>query len=62
VFTTMDTSVHQTRQGKLQTDLKTLVFHLVDMHRPSLNMAEDMEFERELSVNQILEICQVCRN
>jgi hypothetical protein len=33
-----------------------LFFDLRDMHRPTLKMEEDMEFERGPSVQQIMEI------
>jgi capsid portal protein len=56
VFTTVNTSVHQPRQGKLQTDLKTLFLNLVDMHRASPNLEEDMEFAKGIIVKNVLAI------
>jgi hypothetical protein len=50
--------VHNLGQGAIQDDLETLFFDLGDMHRPTLNMKENMEFEKGLIVKQILEILQ----
>jgi hypothetical protein len=56
VFTTINISVHQPRQGKLHTDLKTFIYHLVDMHIPSTNMEEDMKFAKGIIIKRVLEI------
>jgi hypothetical protein len=55
VFTSINSPVHKFGQGVLQDGLQTLLFDLVDMHRPSPNMEEDIEFQRVLNVKQILE-------
>jgi hypothetical protein len=55
VFTSINLLVLQHGQGVLQDGLQTLHFDLGDMHRPSQNMEEDMEFERRLSVKKFLE-------
>jgi hypothetical protein len=44
VFTIANTSVHQPGWGMLQTDLKTMLFNMDDMHRPTLKTEEDMKF------------------
>jgi hypothetical protein len=54
VFTSINSSVHIIGQGVLR-GLQTLLFYLVDMHRPSLNIEEVMEFQIGLSVKQIME-------
>jgi hypothetical protein len=51
----INSPLHDIGQGVLQDGLETLLFDLGDMHRPTLNMEEDMGFERGLSVEQILE-------
>jgi hypothetical protein len=51
--------VHNLEQGVLQDGVETLFFDLGDMHRPTIKMEEDMEFERGLSVKQILKCCHV---
>jgi hypothetical protein len=56
VFTSINSQLHKIEQGFLQDGLETLLSDLGDIHRPTLNMEEDMLFERELSVKQILEI------
>jgi hypothetical protein len=56
VLTSINSPVHKHGQGVLHDGLETLLFDMGDMHRPTLNMVEDMEFERELSVKQILKI------
>jgi hypothetical protein len=55
VFMSINSPLHDIGQGVLQDGLETLLFDLGDMHRPTLNMEEDMGFERGLSVEQILE-------
>jgi hypothetical protein len=40
----------------LQTDIQTMLFNLDDMHIPTQEIDEDMEFQRGLSVKQFLEI------
>jgi hypothetical protein len=55
----MNSLVHNLGQGALQDDLQTLFFDLGDMHRPTLKMEEDMEFEIGLSVKQIQKILPV---
>jgi hypothetical protein len=40
-----------------QADLQILLYDLDDMHRPSHNIEEDMEFQRRLSIKQFLKIC-----
>jgi hypothetical protein len=47
VFTSINSQLHKIGQEVLQDSLETL---LRDMQRPTLNMEEDMLFERELSV------------
>jgi hypothetical protein len=47
--------VYKLRQAVLQYDLQTLLFDLGDIHMPSPNMEEDMEFQIGLSVKKILE-------
>jgi hypothetical protein len=42
-----------------QTDLQTMIFHLDDMHRPNLNIEEDMELQRGLSVKIIMKNCSL---
>jgi hypothetical protein len=42
--------MHKLGQTVLQDVLAPLLFDLGDMHRPTLKMEEDMEFERGLSV------------
>jgi hypothetical protein len=54
--------VHNLGQGALQDDLETLFFDLCEMHRPTLRMEEDMEFEIGISVKLILEILQSLEN
>jgi hypothetical protein len=56
VCTSINPPVHKFGQGVLEDGLETLLLDLGDMHRPSLNIEEDMEFPRGLSVKQILEI------
>jgi hypothetical protein len=55
VFTSINSLAHKLGQGVLQDGLQTLIFGLGDMHRPSPNMEEDMEFQKGLSVKKILE-------
>jgi hypothetical protein len=55
----MNSLVHNLGQGALQDDIETLFFDLGDMHRPTLKMEEDMEFEIGLSVKQIQKILPV---
>jgi hypothetical protein len=40
----------------LQTDLQTMLFNLDDVHIPNLEIEDDTEFQRGLSVKQFLEI------
>jgi hypothetical protein len=40
----------------LQTDLQIMLFNMDDMQTPTLKIEEDMEFQRGLSVKQLLEI------
>jgi hypothetical protein len=54
--------MHNLGQGALQDDLETLFFNLGDMHRPTLKMEENMEFEIGLSVKQILKILLSLKN
>jgi hypothetical protein len=56
VFTDIKSPFHKIGQEVLQDGLGTLLFDLGDMRRLTLKMEEDMEFERGLSVKQILEI------
>jgi hypothetical protein len=56
VFTDIKSPLHKIGQEVLQDGLGTLLFDLGDMCRLTLKMEEDMEFERGLSVKQILEI------
>jgi hypothetical protein len=51
--------VHKLGQRVLRDGLQTLFFDLEDMHRPSLKIEEVMEFPKELSAKQSLEIFQV---
>jgi hypothetical protein len=55
VFTNINSPLHKLGQGVLQDGLETSLFDLSDMHRPTLKMEKDMEFERGLSVKLILE-------
>jgi hypothetical protein len=56
VFTSINSSLRKIGQSVLEDGLETLHLDLGDIHRPTLKMEGDMEFERGLSVNQILEI------
>jgi hypothetical protein len=49
-----NTPLYQTEQGVFQTELKVLLFNLVDMHELTLKIKEDMKFQRGLSVKQFL--------
>jgi hypothetical protein len=40
----------------LQTDLQIMLFNMDDMQTLTLKIEEDMEFQRGLSVKQLLEI------
>jgi hypothetical protein len=59
VHTNANTLVPNPGQEVHQVDLQTLLFDLIGMHRVTLNIEEDMEFEKGLSVKQILEICSL---
>jgi hypothetical protein len=59
VFTNANTSVHQPGQGMPQTNLQQMLFKLDDMGRPTLKIKEDMEFQRGLSIKQIMETCSL---
>jgi hypothetical protein len=50
VLTNVNPTVHQVGQGVIQDGLQTLFFQLSDMHILTPKIAEDMEFQRELSV------------
>jgi hypothetical protein len=56
VFTSINSPLEKIGQGVLQDGLEILHFNLGDMHRETLKMELDMEFEKVLSVKQILEI------
>jgi hypothetical protein len=58
VATITNTPLYQTEQGVFQTELKVLLFTLVDMHELTLKIKEDMKFQRGLSVKQFLKIFQ----
>jgi hypothetical protein len=51
--------VYKLGQGVLQNGLQPLLFDLGDMHRPSPKMEEDIEFQKGLSVKQILEFASL---
>jgi hypothetical protein len=53
--TSINSSLHKIGQGVLQDGLKTFLFDLVDMHTPSPNIVECMEFPKVLLIKQILE-------
>jgi hypothetical protein len=55
--TSINSPVHNLGQGVLQDDLETLFFDLGDMHRLTVKMEEDMEFDKGLSVKQLLKCC-----
>jgi hypothetical protein len=59
VFTSINSPVHKLGQQVLRDGLQTLFFDLDDMHRPSPKIKEVMEFLKELSAKQSLEIFQV---
>jgi hypothetical protein len=58
VFTSINSPLEKIGQGVLQDGLEILHFNLGDMQRETLKMELDMEFEKVLSVKQILEIFQ----
>jgi hypothetical protein len=56
VFTNANSLGYKRGQGVHHTDLQTLLFYLGDMHRPSPNIKEVIEFPKRLSVKENLEI------
>jgi hypothetical protein len=56
VRTNANTLVHNPGQEVHQSDLQALLFNLTDMHRQTLKMEEDMEFEIGIGIKRILEI------
>jgi hypothetical protein len=56
VRTNANTLVHNPGQEVHQSDLQALLFNKTDMHRQTLKMEEDMEFERGIGIKRILEI------
>jgi hypothetical protein len=46
VSTSINLIVHKIQQGVFHDGLQTLLFDLVDMHRLSPNIKEDMEFPK----------------
>jgi hypothetical protein len=55
-------SSHKHGQGVQHSDLRSLLFDLGDMHRPSPNMEEDMEFAKGIIINQVLKKFAKSRN
>jgi hypothetical protein len=58
----VSTSAHKHGQRVLHDGLQTLIFDLVDMHRPYPNIDEAMEFQKGISVKKSLEIFLVWEN
>jgi hypothetical protein len=50
------------RQGVIQDDLQTFLFHMSDMHTLTLKIEKDMEFQRGLVLKQFLEILNFSEN
>jgi hypothetical protein len=50
------------RQGVIQDDLQTFLFHMSDMHILTLKIEKDMEFQRGLVLKQFLEILNFSEN
>jgi hypothetical protein len=56
VSTSINSQVPKIEQYVIKYGLKTFLFDLVDMHRLSPNIKEVMEFQREISVKQNLNL------
>jgi hypothetical protein len=53
--TITSTPLYQTGQGVFYTKLEVLCFHPVDMHTPSLNIGEGIEFLKVITAKQVPE-------
>jgi hypothetical protein len=62
VLINANSSSHKHGQGVHHSDLRSLLFDLGDMHRPSPNMEEDMEFAKGIIINQVLKKFAKSRN
>jgi hypothetical protein len=58
-FTNSNSTAYRPVQGALQDGLKTLLFNLDDMKRPTPNIEQVMEFPKGLGVKQGPETFQV---
>jgi hypothetical protein len=61
VHTNANKSLTNPGQQVYQSDLQMLLFDLTNMHRLTLKIEEDIEFQKALSVKQFLEICPSLR-
>jgi hypothetical protein len=59
VPTSINLLVYKLGQGVLQDGIQTLLFDLGDKDKPSPNMEQDREFQRGLSVKQILKFASL---
>jgi hypothetical protein len=61
VFTNVNSPMYKLGQLLLQGDLKTLLYDMDDMHKPTPKIKDVMEFRQGLSIKESTEIFQVWR-